>query len=681
MLSLTAYIGCCTATLLHGWHSTPAFLCAVLLFNLLLANACFWPPAAPPRWRWLHVLRRTGAMLMLGAAMLAILFVPVIASMAMQEHAATWAPTLVTRLLLATGSVGLSGAAFAMAAAVKERLTRSTGPVTLQQGLSRASPPLLVLSIALFLSGPFTPPPAGPAVRATLIPLAAEAAPVLVRNDTDGKLRIVYVVNSWWPKVDGAAIALQGHVRHFAEAGHEVLVLRPHFSEEDFPGLAANSRRLPDPMAGVASIHYVFYDVLPRCDGYEIEVDKLGFAEAERRLRAFRPDVVLVADPDYFLFDAFRIPGVSMWTDPDLPPPVTIGCFTTFLVDTILLLPEFEWLHWLPGSKYVLDGTVAWVYSHFDHTFVNGQTSIEYLQRSPWHRGPAKVIASRGVQRDFCEGVPAERCAANEELQPMLAAPSGTVAFVYVGRLAFDKSVDAMLEAFAAAHARLAADGAAGRGGGGAGAVLYVAGYGALEGMVREYAARLPGAVRYLGQLPHADVGCALRHADVYLSAARNETFGRSQVEALRCGVPVLGMASCNLHIVDEVNGLVAEGAQQLTDAIVRVVREPELLARMKAAATAPDFDPNAEMLQAVLTARKDTLEARAKGTGRRRVGAWHPLWSWLLVIGDLVMEPPSLSSRVALAAAACLACAVLTREACRCCCASRPRRKAHKCE
>ena len=165
--------------------------------------------------------------------------------------------------------------------------------------------------------------------------------------------------------------------------------------------------------------------------------------------------------------------------------------------------------------------------------------------------------------------------------------------------------------------------------GGGAGAVLYVAGYGVLEGTVRAYEARLPGAVRYLGQLPHADVGCVLRRADVYLSAARNETYGRSQVEALRCGVPVLGMASCNLHIVDEVNGLVAEGVQQLADAIVRAVREPELLARMKAAATAPDFDPNAEMLRAVLAARKDTLEARAKGTGRRRVRAWHPLWSW----------------------------------------------------
>lgn len=314
-----------------------------------------------------------------------------------------------------------------------------------------------------------------------------------------------------------------------------------------------------------------------------------------------------------------------MWTDPDVPPPVTIGCFTTFLVDATMLLPEFAWLQWLPGARYVLDGTVAWAYSHFDHTFVNGQTTIEYLQRSPWHRGPAKVIASRGVRRDFCEAVPAERCAANEALAPMRGAPAGTVAFVYIGRLAIDKMVDEMLEAFAAAHARLAAA----DGGGAGGAVLYVAGYGVLEGTVRAYEARLPGAVRYLGQLPHADVGCVLRRADVYLSAARNETYGRSQVEALRCGVPVLGMASCNLHIVDEVNGLVAEGVQQLADAIVRAVREPELLARMKAAATAPDFDPNAEMLRAVLAARKDTLEARAKGTGRRRVRAWHPLWSW----------------------------------------------------
>ena len=121
----------------------------------------------------------------------------------------------------------------------------------------------------------------------------------------------MYVVNSWWPKVDGAAIALQGHVRHFADAGHEVLVLRPLFREEHFPFLrGGRAERLADPMAGVERVQYVFYDVVARCDGYEIEVDRLAFGEAERRLRAFRPDVVLVADPDYFLFDAFRIPGV-----------------------------------------------------------------------------------------------------------------------------------------------------------------------------------------------------------------------------------------------------------------------------------------------------------------------------------------------------------------------------------
>ena len=44
----------------------------------------------------------------------------------------------------------------------------------------------------------------------------------------EGKLRMVYVVSTWWPKIDGASISVMGHVRHMANvARHPVLVVRP----------------------------------------------------------------------------------------------------------------------------------------------------------------------------------------------------------------------------------------------------------------------------------------------------------------------------------------------------------------------------------------------------------------------------------------------------------------------
>ncbi len=101
--------------------------------------------------------------------------------------------------------------------------------------------------------------------------------------------------------------------------------------------------------------------------------------------------------------------------------------------------------------------------------------------------------------------------------------------FIFVGRLAHDKSLDELLRSFEFAlgviRREAAAAAAAARGGGAAAAaaagdeeappapVLYVAGSGALEWLVREYEARLPGSVVYLGQVAHAQVPRARRAA------------------------------------------------------------------------------------------------------------------------------------------------------------------------
>ena len=101
--------------------------------------------------------------------------------------------------------------------------------------------------------------------------------------------------------------------------------------------------------------------------------------------------------------------------------------------------------------------------------------------------------------------------------------------FIFVGRLAHDKSLDELLRSFEFAlgviRREAAAAKAAARGGGAAAAaaagdeeappapVLYVAGSGALEWLVREYEARLPGSVVYLGQVAHAQVPRARRAA------------------------------------------------------------------------------------------------------------------------------------------------------------------------
>ena len=60
---------------------------------------------------------------------------------------------------------------------------------------------------------------------------------------------------------------------------------------------------------------------------------------------------------------------------------------------------------------------------------------------------------------------------------------------------------------------------------------------------------RQPVDVSHCQPVHVSQVSCVLREAAAYVSAAHNETYGRSLVEALRCGLPIATMRSCNMHV------------------------------------------------------------------------------------------------------------------------------------
>ncbi|HEY9720807.1 MAG TPA: glycosyltransferase [Oscillatoriaceae cyanobacterium] len=150
----------------------------------------------------------------------------------------------------------------------------------------------------------------------------------------------------------------------------------------------------------------------------------------------------------------------------------------------------------------------------------------------------------------------------------------GTV-FGYAGRLVEEKGIRAMLEAFRRFH--LEED-----------VSLLVIGDGPLRGLVETTFATPPfaGRARWLPVVPHREMPLHLSamHALLLPSLTRprwKEQFGRVIIEAMACGVPVIGSDSGEIpHLIARLQGglVVPEGSADALFAAMQRLREaPEL--------------------------------------------------------------------------------------------------------
>jgi glycosyltransferase involved in cell wall biosynthesis len=101
---------------------------------------------------------------------------------------------------------------------------------------------------------------------------------------------------------------------------------------------------------------------------------------------------------------------------------------------------------------------------------------------------------------------------------------------------------------------------------------------------------RMPN-VRFLGPVDRATTEHLYREADVFLFPTLSDGFGLTQLEALGHGLPVIASKNCGQVVEDRVNGLVLSEVtpQAIADVIMELVRDRDLLAKLKSNARVPD--------------------------------------------------------------------------------------------
>jgi glycosyltransferase involved in cell wall biosynthesis len=204
------------------------------------------------------------------------------------------------------------------------------------------------------------------------------------------------------------------------------------------------------------------------------------------------------------------------------------------------------------------------------------------------------VAGSQGAERLRALGVPESRVEValqSADLEALGAAgparppsaarpPGGPVRILAVGRLVADKNLDVLIEAFAEAGF------AAGE------AELEIRGAGPLESELRALAWRLDAPVQLPGPAAPGQLGEVYASADVLALVSSYEPFGVTLREGAAAGLPLIVSRRAGAVgdvAVDGENAIVIDPGDraQITDALRRLVREPELRERLAAGSRA----------------------------------------------------------------------------------------------
>ena len=353
-------------------------------------------------------------------------------------------------------------------------------------------------------------------------------------------MRILFCTDTYPPQVNGVSVVTALSVTGLRARGWEVEVIAPRYPA-DIPRIFERSMS-DDGVTPIASVP------LP---GYP---DIRLAAPARRTVREviarFRPDIVHSATE-------FMIGRMGMRAARAAGIPATTSYHTDFAKYTesygvpFLRGPVTQWIkRFHAQAERIFTPSAP---SRAD-LLALGLTDVEV-----WGRGVDDVLFH-----------PSKRSLALRQRLNL----GNAFTFVHVGRLAPEKGVEVLLEAFGMVEAELGAD-----------AVKFVvAGAGPSLPSLKE---RAPRAVTFLGNLDRQrELPSLYASADGFLFASTTETLGLVVLEAMAAGIPVIAAPAGGVadHLRHEVNGLAYEAmnARACADAMLRLVADRDLQQRLR---------------------------------------------------------------------------------------------------
>ncbi len=342
------------------------------------------------------------------------------------------------------------------------------------------------------------------------------------------RLRIAIFTETFLPKIDGVVSVMCHALQRLQEQGHEAVVFGPPDMPETYAG--ARCIRTGGPR----------FPLYP-----ELRIN-LPSPMIGRELEAFKPDVVHVVNP------AFLGPtGIALARR--LKLPLVASCHMDIPIYTQLYVGAWGVpLAWalFRTAHNMADVNLVPSSSMLSQVRQNGYQRVRW-----WHRG----IDAQRFRPDLRSDAMRERLSGGH--------PEDFVV-LYVGRISREKNVHQLREL---------ADGLPGV------RLALVGGGPEFETIKASYAG---SSAVFTGYLRGEDLVAAYASADALVFPSMSETFGLAPLEAMACGLPVVGSMSGGLvdTLRDGVNALTYDAAhpEQIVDRVRQLQQDSDLYARLR---------------------------------------------------------------------------------------------------
>ena len=327
--------------------------------------------------------------------------------------------------------------------------------------------------------------------------------------------RVLYCTDTYPPQVNGVSVVTALSVAGLRARGWEAVVVAPRYSSKTpDPFDNGSSRAQRERIVGVANVPLPIYP--------DVRLAAPDIRAVVTEVRRFRPDLVHSATE-------FVLGRVGQWAALRAGIPVVSSYHTDF--------GRYAAAYGAPWLSATVSRYIARFHRRNRRVFTPSAPARDDLRRM----GVTNVeVWGRGVDTDTFH--PSRRSAPLRDAY----GTRDTCIFLHVGRLAPEKGVDRILEAYRRARALVPA-----------GTMhLVIAGAGPKDAELRAMA---PEGVTFLGNLDrHTVLPRLYASCDAFVFSSLTETLGLVILEAMASGLPVIATPAGGVadHLYDGVNGI-----------------------------------------------------------------------------------------------------------------------------